>query len=552
MTDEQIIALIESKKQQNAETTDNKLPQSNITNSDKPPIDNTDTDNITKQEHVQTECIKQTETNESASTASIAVDNKQSDAEIIGSTEFAGKSSDKIPLPPSAKQENAIFVGDLHHLVTRKDLFSVFGAIGQLAWIQLFDCEAQLNRPFNFAFIYYQSNSDALKSIDALNFTAFYGHPCRVMLKSRDSLEWTHSNLIVRNLPPNTNSQVLHSLFERFGNITSSKVKTTNTGRTLPFGYVQFENLSSAQRAIEAAKNRQIVLSENVITADWFKARDVRPNKQIFIKNVPLNWDEQRLIDFVQDRTSFSVASISSKCCPYGKWACCAFYEQHHAQSAIRKLDGMETGDYKHPRLSVSKFINKSERERSAKYNVRDRHRAHRSSSNHHNNRYNHQEPFVNSFDQRQFGMFSLYVGDLPPNMSESELSIIFQSFGKIRTCHILEKTVDFRYGFVNFAYAEDAARALLSMNGKRVGDKCLVVKPTQKNGSRAQQIEYFANMMRQRQSNQPWRPMQQQQQPHFGIMPAPHRHPPIHLQILPSFPCINAAFQRHNNKEID
>ena len=624
------------------------------------------------------------------------------DKNIIGATELAGKNNDKIPLPSEAKECNAIFVGDLHHLVTRKDLLSVFGNIGKIIWIQLFDCHAQLNRPFNFSFIYYSNIDDANKCIEELNFTKFYGNPCRVMLKSRNSLEWTNSNLIVKNLPPNTNSQILHTLFECYGNITSSKVKTTNTGRTLPYGYVQFSDFKSAQKAINAAKKKEIKLGDNIINAEWFKSRDERPNKQIFIKNIPANWDEKKIIEFIQEYTKFNIASISTKSSPYGKWACVAFYEFKHAQISINKLDGINTGDYIHPKLSVSKFMNKSERDKNGNnnddknnnnhnnnnghnnnnnsshgggggghgrgdhrgggghsrnnrnnddFNVhhhnerggrhdRDyRHNNGRNSHNNNNNGYNggyrtdissshhtsrgringnpygggyggninnnnNNGPFGrgggggsiyngfggisnhnvgspttttrfinnrfngnglmmnmngggggggyinhhnynnnnnigphtlhnnninsgvnnnisnignninnNNNNNTAFGMFSLYVGNIPNAITENHLQQIFESFGKIRTVHILEKTIDFRYGFVNFGYAEDAARALVSMNGKKVGNKCLQVKPTQKDIEKARQIEYFASIIQQNQSQ--FGQQQQTQQQH-------------------------------------
>ena len=104
-------------------------------------------------------------------------------------------------------------------------------------------------------------------------------------------------------------------------------MKTTNTGRTLPYGYVQFGTYEAAQKAITAAQKKEIKLGDNIISAEWFKSRDERPNKQIFIKNIPAEWDEKRIIDFVQDCTKFNIASISTKSSPYGKWACVAFYE---------------------------------------------------------------------------------------------------------------------------------------------------------------------------------------------------------------------------------
>ena len=168
-----------------------------------------------------------------------------------GTTHTAGGRTVSRPPPPGVGENGCIFVGDLHPSVTRADVASVFGRIGRVQWIQLFDCHKEMRRPFNFAFVYFEDSACAQRAIDQLNYTKFYGAPCRLMWKQeRNAVQWTDCNIIVKNLPPSTDSQVLHTVFCKFGEILSSKVKTAPNGRTLPYGYVQFATKEGAERAI--------------------------------------------------------------------------------------------------------------------------------------------------------------------------------------------------------------------------------------------------------------------------------------------------------------
>ena len=301
----------------------------------------------------------------------------------------------------------------------------------------------------------------------------------------------------------------------------------TNSGRALPFGYVQFDSYESAQNAIAAARRKEVKLGENVIFADWFKSKEHRPNKQIFVRHVPAEWSEAKLTRFVERHSAMKIASISTKDGPYGKRAVIGFDEAQHALTAIDRLNGVATGDSAGNKLAVSRFMNKSERERDKEererralpfgrgrgYEQRARPPMHRNGRD--------RDRGGDRFDgHRQYGMYSLYVGDIPSAVTEGHLQSIFESFGKVRTVHILQKTVDFRYGFVNFAFAEDAARAMVSMNGKKVGTKHLQIKPTQKDSEKAQRIEHFVALMQQNRHSPP------RSGPHRHSPPSPRRRP--------------------------
>ena len=69
----------------------------------------------------------------------------------------------------------------------------------------------------------------------------------------------------------------------------------------------------------------------------------------------------------------------------------------------------------------------------------------------------------------------------------------LFSPFGVVISSAVVQKTEDYKYGFVNFAQAEDAARALLTMNGKQIGGKTLQVRPANTDQSKALAISAAA-----------------------------------------------------------
>jgi RNA recognition motif-containing protein len=56
-----------------------------------------------------------------------------------------------------------------------------------------------------------------------------------------------------------------------------------------------------------------------------------------------------------------------------------------------------------------------------------------------------------------------LFVGNMPSGASERKLRDIFEAFGPVGECSILE---DRGYGFVHFVSSEDAREAVSKLNG--------------------------------------------------------------------------------------
>jgi polyadenylate-binding protein len=89
-----------------------------------------------------------------------------------------------------------------------------------------------------------------------MNYSLINGKSCRIMLAERDSSRRTAcaGNIVVKNLPVSVDDKSLHDTFSQWGNVVSCKViKNPNASRC--YGYVNYDSLSAAERAIDLVNN---------------------------------------------------------------------------------------------------------------------------------------------------------------------------------------------------------------------------------------------------------------------------------------------------------
>lgn len=86
----------------------------------------------------------------------------------------------------------------------------------------------------------------------------------------------------------------------------------------------------------------------------------------------------------------------------------------------------------------------------------------------------------------------NVYVKNLSDSTTDDELKKVFGEFGNI-TSAVVMRDADGKYkcfGFVNFETAEDAAKAVESLNGKKFDDKEWYVGKAQKKSEREQELK--------------------------------------------------------------
>lgn len=73
----------------------------------------------------------------------------------------------------------------------------------------------------------------------------------------------------------------------------------------------------------------------------------------------------------------------------------------------------------------------------------------------------------------------NIYVGNLPRNVSESELKEAFQAYGEVATASIIKDKYSGEsrgFGFVEMPNREEAEKAIAALNGQELKGRALTV----------------------------------------------------------------------------
>lgn len=135
----------------------------------------------------------------------------------------------------------------------------------------------------------------AEKAIELLSYTPVKGRPMRVMWAERnaDNRKAGVGNIFVKGLNTDIDSRTLHDTFEVFGPIASAKVACDDEGRSLGYGYVQYDSPEAAQAAVDRANG--MLLEGKQLNVAHYVTRDTRSSQHgytnVYVKNLPPSVD---------------------------------------------------------------------------------------------------------------------------------------------------------------------------------------------------------------------------------------------------------------------
>ncbi|KAJ9159529.1 hypothetical protein P3X46_025035 [Hevea brasiliensis] len=270
--------------------------------------------------------------------------------------------------------------------------------------------------------------------------------------------QFVPTSLYVGDLEANVTNSLLYDLFNQVGQVVSVRVcSDLTTGRSLGYGYVNYSNPQDAARALDMLN---FTLLNGSPIRIMYSHRDPSIRKSgsgnIFIKNLDKAIDHKALHDTFSvfgNILSCKVATDSSgKSKGYGF---VQFDNEEAAQMAIEKLNGMLLND---KQVYVGPFLRKQERE--------------------------------SAIDKTRFN--NVFVKNLSEAITDDDLKKIFGEFGTITSAVVMRdgdgKTKCF--GFVNFENADDAARAVEALNGKKFDEKEWYVGKAQKKSERETELK--------------------------------------------------------------
>jgi polyadenylate-binding protein len=429
--------------------------------------------------------------------------------EASGPSGLSGGSSEANPF-----QTPSLYVGDLAPDANESLLFEIFSAVGPVASIRV--CrDAVTRRSLGYAYVNFHQLPDAERALDTMNFSMIKGRPCRIMWSQRDpSLRRSGvGNIFVKNLHESIDNKQLYDTFSLFGNILSCKVVCDReTGESKGYGYVHYETAEGANAAIE--KLDGMLIDGQEVQVGHFMRRNDRPDinswTNCYVKNVPYEWDDERLRqEFAQfgEVVSCSVSrgtrkpksstekkddtnheepeeeenadgaekkeDGTSQTLGYGF---VNFEEHESALAAVENLNGKEyttvlDGEEITQQLYVGRAQKKAERERELRAKFE-----------------------AEKMDKiSKFQGVNLYVKNLDDSVTDDVLRNEFSAMGTITSARVMKDMKDGRsrgFGFVCFSTPEESTRAVNEMNGKLVAGKPIFVALAQRREVRRAQLE--------------------------------------------------------------
>ncbi|RVW60530.1 Polyadenylate-binding protein 2 [Vitis vinifera] len=270
--------------------------------------------------------------------------------------------------------------------------------------------------------------------------------------------QFVSTSLYVGDLESNVTDSHLYDLFGQLGPVVSVRVcRDLSTRRSLGYGYVNYGNTQDAARALDML-NFTPLNGKPIRIMYSFRDPSIRRSgtANIFIKNLDKAIDNKALYDTFSTFGAILSCKIATDASGQSKgYGFVQFDNEESAKNATDKLNGMLLND---KQVYVGPFVRKQERE--------------------------------SATNKTKFN--NVYVKNLLESTTDEDLKNIFGEYGPITSAVVMQdgdgKSKCF--GFVNFENADDAARSVEALNGKKFDDKEWYVGKAQKKTEREVELK--------------------------------------------------------------
>ncbi|KAB2060093.1 hypothetical protein ES319_A11G353800v1 [Gossypium barbadense] len=339
----------------------------------------------------------------------------------------------------------SLYVGDLHPDITDGTLFDAFNEFKGISSVRVCRDSSTGRSLSHFA-------------MEKMNHSTLNGKMIRVTwsLRDPDARKSGVGNVFVKNLSESIDSVGLQELYQKFGNVISCKVATFEDGKSMGYGFVQFESEESANAAIEKLDNTMIGDKEIYVGKFMKKCDRVLPSPDVkytnlYVKNLDPDINEEVL----QEKFS-----------EFGKIACLVVARDENGTSRGFGFLNFECSKV----LYVARAQKKVEREQILR----------------------------NQFEERRkeqimkYKASNVYVKNIDDDVTDDELRDLFSLCGTITSAKLMrdDKGINKGFGFVCFSAPEEAAKAVGTFHGYMFHRKPLYVAIAQRKEDRQAQLQ--------------------------------------------------------------
>ncbi|XP_029905377.1 ELAV-like protein 1b isoform X2 [Myripristis murdjan] len=303
-----------------------------------------------------------------------------------------------------------------------------------------------------------------------------------------DDMGDARTNLIVNYLPQNMSQEELRSLFSSIGDVESAKlIRDKVAGHSLGYGFVNFVNPNDAERAISTLNGLR--LQSKTIKVSYARpSSDAIKDANLYISGLPKTVTQQDLEEMftrygriINSRVLVDQASGLSRGVAFIR-----FDKRSEAEDAIKYLNGHKPPGSAEP-ITVKFAANPNQAKNSQLLS-----QLYHSQSRRFGGPVHHQAQrfrFSPMAVDHMGGMggapgnssagWCIFIYNLGQDADEGFLWQMFGPFGAVANVKVIR---DFNtnkckgFGFVTMTNYEEAAMAITSLNGYRLGDKVLQV----------------------------------------------------------------------------
>lgn len=301
---------------------------------------------------------------------------------------------------------HALYIGNLADTTFDLDLFKFFQSRNyklKSARV-MFDDQSRSKR---FGYLNFHDAAEAQRCLEEMNNCQIAGKQI-VLNKQKDREFDSNANLLVRNLPKSMDQRKMAEMFTKFGKIGSCKLEMYADGTSRGFGYVQFDEVDSAKKAIAELDGSDQDGSK--ISVLVHSKRDEREGTQterytnLFLQNLPKDYSVEQLRGLFNSYGEIASVQLGSK----AGHAYVSFKEHNDAKKALEAVNmKLKLGD---ETVLVSPHVYKKESNLAPKG----------SSAN----------PIVQN--QKEMFKSNIYVRFIPKEVTKEELEAEFSQAGTI------------------------------------------------------------------------------------------------------------------------
>ncbi|XP_062372719.1 ELAV-like protein 2 isoform X1 [Sardina pilchardus] len=152
-----------------------------------------------------------------------------------------------------------LIVNYLPQNMTQEELKSLFGSIGEIESCKLVrDKITALGQSLGYGFVNYAEPKDAEKAINTLNGLRLQTKTIKVSYARPSSASIRDANLYVSGLPKTMTQKELEQLFSQYGRIITSRILVDQvTGVSRGVGFIRFDRRVEAEEAIKGLNGQK-------------------------------------------------------------------------------------------------------------------------------------------------------------------------------------------------------------------------------------------------------------------------------------------------------